>query len=212
MSTDAPPAVPPRRPSERPGRGGDGAGGQDGPDGVVLREAARRIGVSPSAAYRHFPSREGLLAVVGSEARRALAARMIAAMDAAAGPRKTSTATKRFRACGREYIRFALDEPGLFAVAFRPCPPELFVPEDPSPYHILSGSLDELDRAGCWPCPGPASRSTRGSACTGRRCCSAGARSIRGSATGSSRGPSTWSPTACWLGPETGGVRGRAPN
>ena len=55
---------------------------RDGPDGVVLREAARRIGVSPSAAYRHFPSREGLLAVVGSQARRALAARMFAAMDA----------------------------------------------------------------------------------------------------------------------------------
>ncbi len=121
---------------------------RDGADGVVLREVARRIGVSPSAAYRHFPSREGLLAVVGSEARRALAARMIAAMDATSGSGKTSRATKRFRACGREYIRFALDEPGLFAVAFRPCPPELFVAEDPSPYHILSGSLDELDRAG----------------------------------------------------------------
>jgi AcrR family transcriptional regulator len=121
---------------------------RDGADGVVLREVARRIGVSPSAAYRHFPSREGLLAVVGSEARRALAARMIAAMDATSGSGKTSRATKRFRACGREYIRFALDESGLFAVAFRPCPPELFVAEDPSPYHILSGSLDELDRAG----------------------------------------------------------------
>ena len=45
-----------------------------GPDGVVLREAARRIGVSPSAAYRHFPNREGLLAVVGSRARQTLAA------------------------------------------------------------------------------------------------------------------------------------------
>jgi AcrR family transcriptional regulator len=121
---------------------------KEGPEGVVLREAARRIGVSPSAAYRHFPSREGLLAVVGSEARRALASRMIAAMDAVGGSREASAAIKRFRACGREYIRFALDEPGLFAVAFRPSPPELFVPEDPSPYHILSGSLDELDRAG----------------------------------------------------------------
>ena len=125
-----------------------GLAAQDGPDGVVLREAARRIGVSPSAAYRHFPNREGLLAVVGSQARRALAARMIAAMDAAGGSREASAAIKRFRACGREYIRFALEDPGLFAVAFRPSPPELFVPEDPSPYHILSGSLDELDRAG----------------------------------------------------------------
>ena len=121
---------------------------QDGPDGVVLREAARRIGVSPSAAYRHFPSREGLLAVVGSQARRALAARMIAAMDATDEAGEASASSERFRACGREYIRFALEEPGLFEVAFRPCPPELFVPEDPSPYHILSGSLDELDRAG----------------------------------------------------------------
>jgi len=121
---------------------------QDGPDGVVLREAARRIGVSPSAAYRHFPSRDGLLAVVGSEARRTLVARMIAAMDAVGGSGEASAATRRFRACGREYVRFALDEPGLFAVAFRPCPPELYVPDDPSPYHILSGSLDELDRAG----------------------------------------------------------------
>ena len=121
---------------------------RDGPDGVVLREAARRIGVSPSAAYRHFPNREGLLAVVGSQARQALADRMLAAMDAvrARDPRKR--AADRFRACGREYIRFALEEPGLFAAAFRRHSPELFVPEDPSPYHVLSGSLDQLDRAG----------------------------------------------------------------
>ena len=101
---------------------------RDGPEGVVLRETARRIGVSPSAAYRHFPSRDGLLAVVGSEARQALA--------------------ERFRACGREYVRFALDEPGLFAVAFRPSPTELHVPEDPSPYHVLAASLDQLAEAG----------------------------------------------------------------
>ena len=121
---------------------------RDGPDGVVLREAARRIGVSPSAAYRHFPSREGLLAVVGSQARQSLTGRMLAAMDAvhARDPRKR--AAGRFRACGREYIRFALEEPGLFAVAFRPFPPELYVPEEPSPYHVLSGSLDQLDATG----------------------------------------------------------------
>ena len=130
-----------------------GLAAQDGPAGGVLREAARRIGVSPSAASRHCPNREGLLAVVGSQARRALAARMIGAMDAAGGSREASAAIKRFRACGREYIRFALEDPGLFAVAFRPSPPELFVPEDPSPYHILSGSLNELDRAGLMAVP-----------------------------------------------------------
>ena len=120
----------------------------DGPDGVVLREAARRIGVSPSAAYRHFPNREGLLAVVGSEARQTLAGQMLAAMDVvrARDPRKR--AAGRFQACGREYIRFALEEPGLFAAAFRPHSSEHFVPEDPSPYHVLSASLDQLAEAG----------------------------------------------------------------
>jgi AcrR family transcriptional regulator len=121
---------------------------QDGPEGVVLREAARRIGVSPSAAYRHFPSREGLLAVVGSQARQALAERMLAAMNSVRARDPEKWAREQFRACGREYIRFALEEPGLFAVAFRPWAPALYVPEDPSPYHVVSGSLDELDRAG----------------------------------------------------------------
>lgn len=121
---------------------------RDGPEGVVLREAARRIGVSPSAAYRHFPSREGLLAVVGSRARMSLTERMLGAMDVVHSRDLSKRAAERFRACGREYIRFALEEPGLFAVAFRPCPPELYVPEDPSPYHVLSGSLDQLDATG----------------------------------------------------------------
>ncbi|MFZ1500903.1 MAG: helix-turn-helix domain-containing protein, partial [Giesbergeria sp.] len=32
-----------------------------GPTAVVLREATRRAGVAPNAAYRHFASREDLL-------------------------------------------------------------------------------------------------------------------------------------------------------
>ena len=118
-----------------------------GADGVVVREAARRVGVSPSAAYRHFPNREGLLAHVGSEAREALARRMADAI--AALPEGTApVADARFRATGRAYIGFALDEPGLFEVAFRACPPDLYVPDDPSPYATLSESLDALDAAG----------------------------------------------------------------
>jgi AcrR family transcriptional regulator len=118
-----------------------------GAESVALREAARRVGVSPSAAYRHFPSREGLLANIGSEAREALARRM---RDAVAGVRGSSrrAAKARFRATGRAYIEFALDEPGLFEVAFRPCPPDLLVPDDPSPYGVLSEALDALDGAG----------------------------------------------------------------
>ena len=118
-----------------------------GSDGVALREAARRIGVSPSAAYRHFPSRDGLLAHVGSQAREALAQRMLAATADISGSSGRS-ARARFRATGRAYIEFALDEPGLFEVAFRRCPPALYVPDDPSPYAVLSEALDALDGAG----------------------------------------------------------------
>ena len=118
-----------------------------GSDGVALRESARRIGVSPSAAYRHFPSRDGLLAHVGSQAREALAQRMLAATADIRGSSGRS-ARARFRATGRAYIEFALDEPGLFEVAFRRCPPALYVPDDPSPYAVLSEALDALDGAG----------------------------------------------------------------
>jgi AcrR family transcriptional regulator len=111
-----------------------------GAEGVVLREAARKVGVSPSAAYRHFPSRDGLLAAVGSAARERLARRMLDADADDPGD--------RFLATGRAYIGYALDEPGLFEVAFRPCPPDLYVPDDPSPYHVLSTALDALDAAG----------------------------------------------------------------
>jgi AcrR family transcriptional regulator len=118
-----------------------------GAESVALREAARRVGVSPSAAYRHFPSREGLLANVGSEAREALARRMLDAVAAIRGSSRRA-AKARFRATGRAYIEFALDEPGLFEVAFRPCPPGLYVPDDPSPYGVLSNALDGLEGAG----------------------------------------------------------------
>ena len=128
-----------------------------GVENVTLREVARRVGVSASAAYRHFPNREGLLAQVASEAREALARRMIAAIDAveAIGAASDGAPVGRFRATGRAYIEFVLDEPGLFEIAFRACPPHLYVPDDPSPYAVLSGALDALDRAGLLAVPRP---------------------------------------------------------
>jgi AcrR family transcriptional regulator len=126
-----------------------------GSEGVSLREAARRVGVSPSAAYRHFPSRDGLLAQVGSEAREALARQMLSAIAAVSNRNTRRAVMGRFRATGRAYIEFALDEPGLFEVAFRPCPPGLYVPDDPSPYGSLSEALDGLETAGLLAVPRP---------------------------------------------------------
>src|SRR6195256_2223509 len=47
-----------------------------GPDAVVLREATRRAGVVPNAAYRHFASRQELLQAVRAAALSALAVAM----------------------------------------------------------------------------------------------------------------------------------------
>ena len=47
-----------------------------------LRETARRIGVSPTAAYRHFSSKEDLLASVAAEGFRELSAALDRAMKA----------------------------------------------------------------------------------------------------------------------------------
>src|SRR6476620_1595668 len=49
---------------------------EGGPDKVVLREATRRAGVVPNAAYRHFASRQDLLQAVRAWALSSLAIAM----------------------------------------------------------------------------------------------------------------------------------------
>ncbi|NMO02845.1 TetR/AcrR family transcriptional regulator [Gordonia sp. TBRC 11910] len=85
-----------------------------GPDALSLREIARRVGVSPNAAYRHFASRDAILAAVSREIEAAMAARMVdsGALNSPASGRDL------LRAVGMGYIEFALAEPGWFAVAF----------------------------------------------------------------------------------------------
>ncbi|MBM9507406.1 TetR/AcrR family transcriptional regulator [Actinacidiphila acididurans] len=91
-----------------------------GPEAVVLREAARRAGVSATAAYRHFSGQQDLLEHVKQRALAMLAARITAALDAvppAADPGETAVA--RLVAAGWAYTDFARTEPGCFATAFR---------------------------------------------------------------------------------------------
>ena len=87
-----------------------------GPDALTIREATRRVGVSPNAAYRHFADREALLRAVATAIQHRMAARM-----RSSARRRGSTelpACDRLRAVGVGYIKFALDEPGWFTVAF----------------------------------------------------------------------------------------------
>ncbi len=111
-----------------------------GPDAVVLREVARTVGVSPTAAYRHFAGQADLQDAVKDVALQRLADHMRAAAagwsddeapattgDSHATPQHARpqharaqhaapqhAAIRRLVAIGRGYFDFALTEPGLF--------------------------------------------------------------------------------------------------
>jgi AcrR family transcriptional regulator len=110
--------------------------GEGGPAAIVLREAARRVGVSPNAAYRHFSALPDLIEAVALEGLSALARSMEAEL---ARCRPTGDAGQdaidRLGAVGRGYVRFALSEPGLFATAFT------------GATHATDGSTDPGDQA-----------------------------------------------------------------
>lgn len=132
---------------------------QGGPEAVVLREATRRAGVAPNAAYRHFANRDDLLAAVRAEAV-AAAARFMEAELAHAPVTGTPAeqAHAKVRAVGAGYLRFAQAETGLFRTAFGG---RFTVQQDPdpamggatglNPFEHLSAALDALVAAGALP-------------------------------------------------------------
>jgi len=127
---------------------------EKGPAGVVLREVARRAGVSHNAAYRHFADREELLALVSAAAFDELAAAMQARLSATGGGTAEARALKRLRVIGRAYVEFALAEPGLFAAAFNgPLTPEEGTEEHMAggAYGLLGQALDALVEVGLMP-------------------------------------------------------------
>jgi AcrR family transcriptional regulator len=83
---------------------------ENGLQSVGLRETARRVGVSATAAYRHFASKDDLLASVAAEGFRELAA----AMEA------TTRGPSLLTRAGLAYIEFAHQNPGLFRLMFGP--------------------------------------------------------------------------------------------
>jgi AcrR family transcriptional regulator len=124
-----------------------------GPEALTIREATRQVGVSPNAAYRHFVDREALLSAVASAIQHRMAARMQSSAR--------RQASDRLRAVGIGYIKFALDEPGWFTVAFfgadaptetATAPPYLALIEALDAM-VSAGALSPHRRAGAeWPC------------------------------------------------------------
>ena len=149
---------------------------EGGPDAVVLREATRRAGVVPNAAYRHFGSRDALLDAVRAAALAAVARAMEQEWRAAgaelphlphggdahagrpAPADAVAAARAAVRAVGTGYLRFAREETGLFRTAFAAIA-AVEGDHDPAkaggsglnPFELLGNALDRLVAAGALP-------------------------------------------------------------
>ena len=131
-----------------------------GPEAVVLREATRRAGVAPNAAYRHFASRQDLLQAVRAASLAAVAAAMEAELATLpAGLAPADAARAGVRAVGTGYLRFAQAQTGLFRTAFGASDDLKNASADPAkagpggldPFQLLGAALDGLVSAGVLP-------------------------------------------------------------
>jgi AcrR family transcriptional regulator len=85
---------------------------EGGAEGLSVREAARRAGVSPGAPFRHFPSRVALMTAVAEEAQR----RFRAEIEAALAEVPAGDPLARFRCIGLAYLRWAMRNPTHFEI------------------------------------------------------------------------------------------------
>jgi len=81
--------------------------GERGPAAFSMAEASRRLGVAPSAPYRHFADRDALLAAVAARAA-GLLGEMLGRTAASGSPEQ------RLAAAAESYVRFASEHSALF--------------------------------------------------------------------------------------------------
>jgi AcrR family transcriptional regulator len=138
---------------------------EGGPEAVVLREVARRVGVSATAAYRHFAGQADLIEAVKRAALDRLAEHMREALaghdrgdadiagqvplpDIATGSAQ-ERAARRLEAIGRAYFDFAITQQGLFRCFCLGLPmPGAVSLQDESAFGVLADVLDDLVAAG----------------------------------------------------------------
>jgi Transcriptional regulator len=86
--------------------------------GFTLADAAKLVGVTPAALYRHFRGRDALVAEVAFRGYTQLAERLGRALTG------DGTPLERFTRMGEAYLAFAEQEPGFYAAMFSPRPAE----------------------------------------------------------------------------------------
>ncbi|WP_232668725.1 TetR/AcrR family transcriptional regulator [Pseudonocardia sp. TRM90224] len=115
---------------------------EHGVDGFSLAATSRRAGVSVAAPYRHFANRRELLNAVAQRGFAELGERLRAA------PADDGDDVALLLEQGLAYVRFAVEKPALFRIAFdsRGRDPQSTV--GPAALAAFGETLDRLERAG----------------------------------------------------------------
>ncbi len=125
---------------------------EGGAESFSLRDAARSVGVTPSATYRHFESKSALLTAVAVAGLAKLAHRMQRKLaetrraSASSGASPRQLAIECFKELGRAYVAFAIEQPQLFRVIHGPhgiCQLDP-TPETAASSAVLTETLDRL--------------------------------------------------------------------
>lgn len=95
-----------------------------GAEAVTMRSVAERVGVTATALYRHFDSKEALLQAVIRAGFEGFGSYLYRALEGA-------TPVERLRLSGERYLEFALEQPQMYRTIFMaprpteaPCEPE----------------------------------------------------------------------------------------
>ncbi|MFF1279114.1 TetR/AcrR family transcriptional regulator [Streptomyces marokkonensis] len=114
--------------------------------GWSLREASAQVGVSPSAAYHHFASRDALMHALSERVLAQLGTRMSAAAAETAGPDVDDL--RGILAAGRAYVRWITNDPAVARLAFGFRARGYEVACSPHPQDVIEAELDRLVDAG----------------------------------------------------------------
>ncbi|QOZ51502.1 TetR/AcrR family transcriptional regulator [Bradyrhizobium sp. CCBAU 53338] len=111
-----------------------------GVDGVTMRQIAKALGYSQTAAYRYFADKDEILAAVRAAALRRFCSRLETALKPGRDARENA------KAVGRAYLQFALDDPDSYRLIFGSKAPERDIPEYSRTVHRFNSSMTDYVR------------------------------------------------------------------